>query len=65
MQSKLEQGKYTTPDLFIGDVRTIVQNCLVYNPSDSVYAKAALKLRRYFEDVLVKEISEKQEEGSS
>ncbi len=62
MQSKLEQGKYTVVDMFVVDVRTIIQNCLLYNPGDSVYAKAALKLRRYFEDVLLKELSETQED---
>ncbi len=60
MQTKLEAGKYTEIDAFVSDVRTIVENCLVYNPQDSVYAKAAVKLNRYFETSLHKELMEKE-----
>ncbi|KAG8834704.1 histone acetyltransferase [Serendipita sp. 399] len=60
MQTKLESGKYTDVETFVMDVKTIAQNCLLYNPSDSVYAKAAVKLSRYFENTLLKELLEKE-----
>jgi len=60
MQTKLESGKYTEVDLFVSDVRTICQNCLKYNPVDSVYAKAAQKLSRYFEGALLKDLLERE-----
>jgi histone acetyltransferase len=60
MQTKLESGKYTEVDLFVIDVRTICTNCLKYNPSDSVYAKAAAKLSRYFEGTLLKDLLERE-----
>lgn len=60
MQTKLESGKYTEVDLFVMDVRTICDNCLKYNPGDSVYAKAAGKLRRYFEGTLLKDLQERE-----
>lgn len=58
MQNKLESGKYTTVEAFISDVRLIIANCEAYNPSDSVYAKAAKKLGRYFEQNLLKDLKE-------
>lgn len=60
MQTKLENGEYTQVSRFIQDVRVIGENCLAYNPHDSVYAKAASKLMRYFELVLLKELEEKE-----
>ncbi|CCA68335.1 related to putative histone acetylase [Serendipita indica DSM 11827] len=60
MQTKLEGGKYAQVDAFVADVRAIVENCLLYNPQDSVYAKAAIKLNRYFETSLLKELMEKE-----
>ncbi|KAG8825539.1 histone acetyltransferase [Serendipita sp. 401] len=60
MQTKLEGGKYTDIEAFVTDVKAIAQNCLLYNPSDSVYAKAAVKLLRYFENTLLKELLEKE-----
>jgi histone acetyltransferase len=59
MQTKLEGGKYTEVEAFVTDVRAIVENCRQYNPPDSVYAKAAVKLLRYFEGTLLKELLEK------
>ncbi|PVG02485.1 hypothetical protein CPB86DRAFT_751172 [Serendipita vermifera] len=59
MQTKLEGGKYTDVEAFVVDVRAIVDNCRQYNPPDSVYAKAAVKLLRYFEGTLLKELLEK------
>jgi len=60
MQTKLENGEYTQISRFISDVRVIGENCLAYNPHDSVYAQAASKLMRYFEAVLLKELEEKE-----
>ena len=64
MQIKLEEGKYPTVQDFVLDVRAIFENCLLYNPADSVYAKAALKLRSFFESVLTKDLMEKVEDTS-
>lgn len=60
MQTKLESGKYTDVESFISDVRIICTNCLKYNPGDSVYAKAAAKLSRYFEGNLLKDLLERE-----
>jgi histone acetyltransferase len=56
MQTKLEAGSYTDINTFVTDVRLIPTNCLLYNPHDSVYAKAAMKLQKYFEGTLLKEL---------
>jgi Bromodomain len=58
MEQKLERGEYERPEQFIADVRLIISNCISYNPKESVYAIAAVTVRRSFETSLIKELRE-------
>ncbi|EFQ88722.1 hypothetical protein PTT_15285 [Pyrenophora teres f. teres 0-1] len=57
MEERLENGFYTTPNLFIDDLKLIFSNCLLYNDPTTIYAKCAAKLEKYMWS-LVKEIPE-------
>ena len=58
MEQKLERGEYERPEQFIADVRLIIENCISYNPKDSVYAIAATLLQRSFQTSLIRELRE-------
>ena len=45
MRGKMENHKYKTMDQFETDFELIVNNCLAYNAKDTVFYRAALKLR--------------------
>jgi len=45
MRVKISEQKYKTMDDFEADFELIVKNCLSYNAKDTVFYKAAVKLR--------------------
>lgn len=45
----LEQGRYTTPDMFAKDVRLIWRNAMTYNRPDSEIYSTADKFKRLFD----------------
>ncbi|KAF1915921.1 histone acetyltransferase GCN5 [Ampelomyces quisqualis] len=47
MEERLEQGFYTTPKLFIDDLKLIFSNCHLYNDAATIYVKCAVKLEKY------------------
>jgi histone acetyltransferase len=47
MEERLEQGFYTTPKLFIDDLKLIFSNCRSYNDAATIYFKCAVKLEKY------------------
>ncbi|RMZ71717.1 histone acetyltransferase GCN5 [Pyrenophora seminiperda CCB06] len=57
MEERLENGFYTTPSLFIEDLKLIFSNCTLYNDPTTIYAKCAAKLEKYMWG-LVREIPE-------
>jgi histone acetyltransferase len=50
MTKKLENNQYTDLELFADDARLVFDNCVLYNPSESIYAKNAIKMKNWFED---------------
>lgn len=57
MEERLENGFYSTPKDFIGDIKLIFSNCRQYNDPTTIYAKCAGKLEKYMWS-LVKDIPE-------
>jgi histone acetyltransferase len=57
MEERLENGSYTTPKLFIDDLKLVFSNCQLYNDASTVYAKCAIKLEKYMW-TLVRDIPE-------
>ncbi|KDN38459.1 Bromodomain-domain-containing protein [Tilletiaria anomala UBC 951] len=52
METKLENNKYDTLDDFLKDAQLIFDNCRIYNPPSSPYAKSATKLEKFLKDNL-------------
>lgn len=52
MEHKLKHNLYDTLSGFVDDAHLVFQNCLLYNPEDSVYAKNASSMQRYLDDQL-------------
>ena len=57
MDTRLESGFYTSPKLFIDDLKLIFSNCKQFNDASTIYAKTAVKLEKYMW-ALVQEIPE-------
>ncbi|KAF8635220.1 hypothetical protein AX17_003996 [Amanita inopinata Kibby_2008] len=52
MEHKLETKQYSTLDEFTNDAQLVFDNCRLYNPDGSIYARNATKLEKYFKDLL-------------
>lgn len=52
METKLENNQYATIDDLLYDAQLIFDNCRMYNPPTSVYAKSANRLERFVKDSL-------------
>jgi histone acetyltransferase len=52
MEHKLSHGLYAHIDEFVEDARLVFQNCLIYNPEGSVYAKNAIKMEAFLDEQL-------------
>ncbi|KAF7984193.1 hypothetical protein HWV62_15966 [Athelia sp. TMB] len=50
MEHKLETNQYASLRGFIDDAQLIFDNCRLYNPEGSVYAKAATKMEKFLKD---------------
>ena len=50
MEHKLETNQYASLRGFIDDAQLIFDNCRIYNPEGSVYAKAATKMEKFLKD---------------
>jgi len=50
MKAKLDAGKYRSPASFQADLKLICDNCVTFNPEDSIYYQEAEKLRKYAEE---------------
>lgn len=50
MEHKLETNQYASLRGFIDDAQLIFDNCRLYNPEGSVYAKTAIKLEKFLKD---------------
>lgn len=52
MEHKLDTKQYPNIDAFAEDVRLVFDNCILYNPTESIYSKNAIKLKNFFEEKL-------------
>ncbi|PFH53843.1 hypothetical protein AMATHDRAFT_83748 [Amanita thiersii Skay4041] len=52
MEHKLETKQYSTLDDFTADAQLVFDNCRLYNPEGSIYARNATKLEKFFKDLL-------------
>ncbi|KAI0005490.1 Bromodomain-containing protein [Russula compacta] len=50
MRSKLDSGAYPTAEKFRDDLKLIVGNCFLYNPSTTPVHQAGLELKKLFEE---------------
>ncbi|KAF8520485.1 hypothetical protein BU17DRAFT_46563 [Hysterangium stoloniferum] len=55
MERKLEHNLYPNIDAFIADANLVFNNCWLYNPEDSLYAKCARKLAKFFADMIAED----------
>ncbi|KOS15680.1 histone acetyltransferase gcn5 [Malassezia pachydermatis] len=47
METKLENNQYETVDDMVKDAQLVFDNCKLYNPASSPYAKCAVKLEKF------------------
>lgn len=52
LETNLENNKYDTLEEFLEDTQLIFNNCRLYNPPSSPYAKSANKLEKFLRDNL-------------
>jgi histone acetyltransferase len=50
MEHKLETNQYPSLRGFIDDAQLIFDNCRLYNPEGSVYAKNATRMEKFLKD---------------
>jgi len=50
MEHKLTHNLYDNLKGFLDDARLVFQNCLLYNPEGSVYAKNAITMQKFLDD---------------
>lgn len=55
MESKLERNAYPDIESFLSDTNLVFDNCMLYNPEDSVYVKRARKLAKFLKDLVASE----------
>jgi histone acetyltransferase len=52
MEQKLRTGKYENLDAFVEDAQLVFDNCRIYNPDGTIYARNATKMEKYMRDQL-------------
>jgi len=52
MEHKLETGQYPNLKAFVEDAQLVFDNCRLYNPEGSIYAKNATKLEKFMKEHL-------------
>lgn len=52
MEHKLETNQYTNLDAFIYDAQLVFDNCRIYNPDGSIYARNATKMEKFMREQL-------------
>lgn len=50
MEHKLETNQYPSLRAFIDDAQIVFDNCRLYNPEGSVYAKNATRMEKFLKD---------------
>ena len=52
MEDKLERNQYSNLDVFVEDVQLVFDNCRIYNPDGSIYARNATKMEKFMKEQL-------------
>lgn len=52
MEHKLETNQYPNLDAFVEDAQSVFDNCRIYNPEGSIYARNAIKMEKFMRDQL-------------
>ncbi|KAH6561542.1 hypothetical protein BASA62_009738 [Batrachochytrium salamandrivorans] len=52
MTQKLDKCEYLSVDDFQMDLDLIINNCLLYNKPDTIYSRAAIRLRKYMTPII-------------
>ena len=52
MRTKIEQNQYEEFQNFIEDLNLIINNCTFYNEKDTIWHKAALKLKIHIDNII-------------
>jgi histone acetyltransferase len=52
MEHKLTTNQYTSLDAFLEDAQLVFDNCRLYNPEASIYAKNATRVEKFMKDEL-------------
>lgn len=52
MEHKLGTNQYPNLDAFIDDAQLVFDNCRIYNPDGSIYARNAMKMEKFMKEQL-------------
>lgn len=52
MEHKLETNQYLNLDAFVDDAQLVFDNCRLYNPDGSIYARNATKMEKFMREQL-------------
>jgi len=52
MEHKLGTNQYPNLDVFIDDAQLVFDNCRIYNPDGSIYARNAMKMEKFMKEQL-------------
>jgi len=52
MEDKLEMNQYSNLDAFVEDIQLVFDNCRIYNPDGSIYARNATKMEKFMKEQL-------------
>jgi len=52
MEHKLETSQYQNLDVFVDDAQLVFDNCRIYNPDGSIYARNATKMEKFMKEQL-------------
>ena len=50
MEHKLDTNQYLSLESFLDDAQLVFDNCRIYNPEGSIYAKNATKLDKFVKE---------------
>lgn len=52
MEAKLESNQYKNIEQFVDDALLIFDNCRLYNPETTIFARNAQKMEKYLKELL-------------
>ncbi|KAJ3513715.1 hypothetical protein NLJ89_g2796 [Agrocybe chaxingu] len=58
IQHKISTNQYKTFEIFVDDVQLVFDNCRLYNPETSIYAKNAKHMDQFFKNLLAQHLKQ-------